>query len=357
MKTLFFDIRHLYYLPQVLPVAEFARSRGAAVTFVLYAEEGISHVTQNALTSLHFEYINVSDSRQAIDYYLRSKPDWVILGNAPSSAYLSIKTVGTKLAFMQHGIGPKSCYYTTSEFDFDVRFVEGQVRKIRLEEMFPNRLFVDAGYAKLDPIFNHTEQTVTLAHLGLDPVKPTVLYAPTFYPSSLECFKPNWPDELAHCNLIIKPHFFSLSKPKYIKQQRLLQSWAMYSNVYIAPVEDYSLLPFMQISDVLLSEASSTVFEFAALDKPVVWCDFYHVRWTYRGIFSFRLNQRLDQDLSMFHELCERAQSPKDVKRKIEHCLANKQEKSKARTTITLSMAGKTDGKCSERVVDYLLSN
>jgi CDP-glycerol glycerophosphotransferase (TagB/SpsB family) len=113
----------------------------------------------------------------------------------------------------------------------------------------------------------------------------------------------------------------------------------------------------MQFADILLSEASSTVFEFAALDKPIVWCDFYRVRWSYRGIFKYRLAQRMDEDLKLFDLICERAKSPNEVQSKIEHCIKNRNEKSDVRSELTLSMAGKTDGQVSERIVDYLMSN
>lgn len=39
-----------------------------------------------------------------------------------------------------------------SDSDFDVRFVEGQYRLKRLQGMFPDKTFIDTGYAKLDPI-------------------------------------------------------------------------------------------------------------------------------------------------------------------------------------------------------------
>jgi CDP-glycerol glycerophosphotransferase (TagB/SpsB family) len=113
----------------------------------------------------------------------------------------------------------------------------------------------------------------------------------------------------------------------------------------------------MKISDVLLSEASSTIFEFAAIDKPVVWCDFYYVRWSYRGLFKFRFAKRMDKDISLFEQLCDRAKSPSEVLSKVNYCLANKDEKSAIREEITLSMAGKTDGKCSERIVNFLLAD
>jgi hypothetical protein len=357
MKTVHFDLPHLYYLPQVMPVVQVLRSKGSHLSFTVYASDDALDITKDALEKEDLQYVIVADDKDAINHYRQVKPDWIVFGNAPSSSFAALQQESIKLAFMQHGIGPKSCYYTTSEFPFDVRFVEGDIRKARLQEMYPDGTFIDVGYAKLDPLFNENEDDISLSSLGLDPNKKTLLYAPTFYPSSIECFDKNWPKELAQYNLIIKPHFFSLTKKKYAKQRALLEKWNTFENVYVCSIGSYSLIPFMQLADILLSEASSTVFEFAALDKPIVWCDFYHVRWSYKGILKFRFTKRMDQDLELFERICERASSPSDVASCVEHCLAHQEEKSDFRCVTTLSMAGKTDGKCSERIVDYLLVN
>ena len=360
MKSVIFDVLHLYYLPQFLPVAHCLKKAGCEVSFLLHEEPEISPITKKALDEEGFTYAMVNDGQEAKAFYANKQPSWIVFGNAPDDAFTQLQEQGIKLAYMQHGIGPKACYYVTSQFPFDVRFVEGDTRKQRLEEMFPDRRFEDVGYAKLDPLFSEDkalQSELTLQSIGLDPTKPTLLYAPTFFPSSIECFSKDWPAEMSEYNFIIKPHFFSFTKAKYAKQRALLNAWSTYDNVYIGPVDCYSLLPFMDLADLMLSEASSTVFEFAALDKPVVWCDFYKVRWSYRGLFKFRMGQRMDQDLALFHDLCEQAKSPKEVKDKVAYCLANPSAKSANRKKITLEMAGKTDGKCSDRITDFILAN
>lgn len=54
---------------------------------------------------------------------------------------------------------------------------------------------MDTGYAKLDPLINNESLGFSCEQLGLDSKKPTVLYAPTFYPSSIEKMCP------ANCGL------------------------------------------------------------------------------------------------------------------------------------------------------------
>ena len=64
----------------------------------------------------------------------------------------------------------------------------------------------------------------------------------------------------------------------------------------LAKADDYSLLPFLKSADLMISDASSAIIEFAALNKPVLWCTFLQLRWNYRGIFSYRFKARMDKD-------------------------------------------------------------
>ena len=356
--TVTFDTQHLYYLPQYLPVADKLRQQGVDCGFTVYGDDMQVDITRQAIKDAGFRYQELANKKNALAHYASSQSNWVVFGNVPAFSVKDKEQIDARLVLMQHGIGPKACYYDVSEYPFDVRFVEGQERLKRLEARFPQRQFVDTGYAKLDPVFNNEGQSSpTLADLGLDPAKPTLLYAPTFFPSSIEHLPSDWPQQLAQYNLIIKPHYFSLTKPKYRAQRDQFSAWQQYKNVYFAGVEDYNLVPFMKLADVMLSDASSAIFEFAALDKPVIWCDFYRTRWSYSGLFKFRLKQRLDPDIEMFHELATRAKSAKHITKAVAHCLKHPNEKKAAREDLVNAMVGKTDGNCGARIVDYLISH
>ena len=260
----------------------------------------------------------------------------------------------SQTVLMQHGIGPKACYYDVSENQTTVRFVEGQHRLKRLQEMFPQGNFVDTGYAKLDPLISDPLNTgMSVSDLGLDPTKKTLLYAPTFYPSSIECFSRRFAKEFSDYNIIVKPHFFTQTKDKYKKQRKLLDTWAQSNNVYIAKTSEFNLIPFMAISDVMISDASSAIFEFVALNKPVVWCDFYKLRWSYRGIFSYRFKQRLDSDIKYFHDVAYRAASYAELKEQVKQALTG--QPNEGVKTVVEQLAGTIDGKCSVRISEYLV--
>jgi hypothetical protein len=349
-----FDVLHPYYLPQYFPVAAELQQRSVSVTYVIYKSVDQQSVLESLVNKHQLNVVWVNDEAQALEFYLLNKPKWIIFGNAFAS--VSRLTGMSKTALMQHGVGPKSVYYTVSKGDIEVRFVEGQYRLKRLQNMFPKKVFIDTGYAKLDPIIQGNEPGLDLASLGLDTRKKTLLYAPTFYPSSIEAMDKNWPAHFSEYNILLKPHYFSLSKLNYKNQKTLLTHWASFDNVYLAPAEEANLLPFMVSADVLISDASSALFEFAALNKPVVWCDFYHLRWSYRGIFKFRFKNRVDQDLYRYADIAAHAESYKQLKQVVDQQIAQPELFAPQRTQYTAELVGVVDGLCSQRIADYLLS-
>lgn len=352
-----FDVLHLYYLPQYLPVLKALKEAGVTATFVFYknADVNLQKVMEDIICEESLDAVWVTDWTAALAHYQQAKPEWIIFGNAVND--LDKLHQHSKTVLMQHGIGPKACYYEVSQNPTTVRFVEGQHRLNRLNKLYPNGNFVDTGYAKLDAIFDDAKSDFSLSTLGLNETKPTLLYAPTFYPSSLEMMPKNLPQLLSEYNIIIKPHFFSLTKQKYRKQRDRLIHWQQFDNVYVANEQDYNLMPFMKVADVMLSDASSAIFEFAALNKPVIWCDFYKLRWSYRGIFSFRFKNRLDGDIEYFNKVAYQVKHAEKIPEVVRQALSEPSRNAKLKAQTILELAGVIDGQCSTRITNYLLEN
>lgn len=348
----YFDVLELYYLPQYFPVAKELSALGFECTYVFYEnlerkDQQLQVIKDHALDALW-----VPNVEQAKKLYMDHKPEWVIIGNYFEG--LDEIHQYSKTGLLSHGIGPKACYYTVSDAKPTVRFVEGPYRTQRLQELYPDQRFVDTGYAKLDAAFSSEMGKLNPSNFGLDNRKKTILYAPTFYPSSIECFAKKFPHEFSDYNIILKPHYFSLVSDKYYKQKNMLESWAKAENVYLARENEVNILPFMAVSDVLISDASSTLFEFAALGKPVVWCDFYKLRWSYRGIFKYRFKDRMDEDLYRYADIAVHAKSYNELPALVHSQIQNPDEFRAQRQRHTLALAGVVDGKVSKRIAQYM---
>ncbi len=141
------------------------------------------------------------------------------------------------------------------------------------------------------------------------------------------------------------------------QRSRLLEYWEKLDNVYLANLDQVNIIPFMAMADVLISDASSTLFEFSALNKPVVWCDFYKLRWGYRGLLKFRFKKRMDEDLYKYADIAIHAQSYSELKSCVDSQVKNPNSYAAQRQKYSLDLAGNVDGQCSKRIVDYLLDN
>tara|TARA_X000000368_G_scaffold399445_1_gene370417 strand:- start:9 stop:1094 length:1086 start_codon:yes stop_codon:yes gene_type:complete len=352
---IFFDVQELYYLPQYLPVHhEFTKRNQGNTTFIFHHGK-FDKIIEDIIQKENLNHIWVNNKSEANEYYQKKKADWIFFGN--TFPFLDEIHKVSKSIQLGHGVGPKSSYYTKSDTPTTVRFVEGEYRKNRLKSMYPDNNFVNVGFCKLDPIINGEISRFDLASVGLDQNKNTIVYAPTFYPSSLERFPEDFPEDFPEFNIMIKPHYFSLSKEKYKKQRQLLSHWSSYNNVYLAKVSDYSLVPFMATADLLMSDASSAIIEFAALDKPVLWCNFLKLRWNYRGIFSYRFKNRMDKDYNEYAKIAVQSDSYEMLKNNVRNQIANPKALSEQRLHYANKMVGTLDGNASKRIIDYLLEN
>ncbi|WP_282168050.1 CDP-glycerol glycerophosphotransferase family protein [Shewanella japonica] len=349
---IFFDTLNVYYLPQYVPIIQELKKQGHSVKLVCYHERNEKDVVQQIFNKLDLECLWVNDDSEAETLYLAQKPDWIFFGN--KCTYLDSIHQYSKTAQLGHGIGPKPSYYHKSITPMTVRFIEGSLRLAKIKEFYPDDNFVQVGFSKLDPIINHQEPGLDLDKIGLDSNKKTILYAPTFNPSSLECFPDNWPKDFADYNILIKPHSLTQMRDKFKNQQLKLKKWSAFSNVYVASAEDISLLPFMQNADILLSEASSTLFEFSALAKPVIVCNFFKLKWSYRGIFHFRFVKRFGKDNVLYSDIGLHVNKYSELISAVPQQLAHPEQYEANRQIYTDEHVGPTDGKASKRIVEYL---
>jgi len=132
------------------------------------------------------------------------------------------------------------------------------------------------GYPKLDALVNETwNRPTVLQSLGLDPARPTVLYAPTWSPeSSLNAMG----TELIHglmrtdANVIVKLHDRSRDvRTRYsggVDWVETITPLLAAGRGALAPGHDIS--PYLVASDLMITDHSSAGFEYLLRDRPIV---------------------------------------------------------------------------------------
>ncbi len=182
----------------------------------------------------------------------------------------------TLLCFVNHGTGIKNILYRNLRAHTQTRyqiFVEGdyRVEKIRQAGAAGRSTVHKVGLPKLDPLFwpGYPTRQRVLQRLGLDPTKPTVLFAPTYKPTCIDVVREHILEATRDYNLIIKLHQYSW-RGKYAPHwHHQLYERAVSGTMHavLIPVDDYNIVPYLYAADTLISEASSTMFDFVALDK------------------------------------------------------------------------------------------
>jgi len=129
---------------------------------------------------------------------------------------------------------------------------------------------VETGWPKQDWIKKHlhsfdTEKADLLAEHKKSQV---VLYAPTFSPSltSLPHIKETLVDLVHKKDIVLLLKFHPLTKQEWIDEYRQLAE----SEEHIVWVDDYNVTKYQLMSDVMISDTSSTIYEFLLLDRPVI---------------------------------------------------------------------------------------
>jgi hypothetical protein len=342
-----FCVEALYYLPHFLPVADEMKRRGLPHAWLFYneAEKTPASVTDKlCLKRIH-----------GVPERTETGADFFIFGNG----YSSLASVPGSTVLIYHGIGTKACYYEKDLNRFHIRFVEGEYRRRELDSRSPaagqNRPVV--GFSKLDPAvrFTSSDHDASLLGLGLNPSVKTVLYAPTYYPSSIELMDERFPFDLIDLNVIIKPHQFSYTD-KYKGQAQMLEKWKISRNTYVASQEDFNILPFFAVSDIMISDESSAIFEFAALGRPVIRNRFVKLRLSYR-IFPWKLRKRMDADIERYSGVARYAFEYKEMIQILHDELESPDVNQPGIKKFSHDLLGDIDGRVSERIVDYLLSH
>jgi len=286
--SILFDSYHLYHLPQFDPVIDLLSKDDRFKIYHSTASHNKPEEKDLCIKILNDKpgELILADTEEArAEKIKRLAPDVFICG---WSRYKLNQFVpdNTLVGMIYHGIGVKPSYWRDNRARLDIRFVEGQYRLDQLRNHGIETDLALTGFTKLDPLFNQerTEFDLLKKKLGLDPEKKTILFAPTFYPSSIERFGLKLGEYTQGYNVILKPHMWTyfldeFSQYKLKAQRKLVYKLAeKFSHIKLLGPEIYNITPYYKISDLLLTEASSTIYEMLALEKPVIVNRFYRLK-------------------------------------------------------------------------------
>jgi CDP-glycerol glycerophosphotransferase (TagB/SpsB family) len=342
----YFYVAYPYYFPHFLPISELLNRQGEKVTYILSDKQNSKLMIEIA-------------QKHQLDYYIgeqhlfSSDADWIFFANI----FSDIDQVKSKTIFMDHGVGTKACNYMRALDIYNLVLVEGDYRYQTLIKDFPQhqQKIKKVGFSKLDKAINFStqERETYIKKYNINNNRPTILYAPTFFPSSIEKMSKDFPKDFKDCNIIIKPHYLSLHRNRYKRQQTLFKQWASYENCTVCDASEYSLTPFLNLCDIMISDESSAIFEFTALDKPVILNRFLKLRWSYY-INPKKLFDRLDSGIDTYRQIGDNAQNYQEMVMMVRENLKNPSKYKKIRTKYTLEICGEVDGQASKRIIEEL---
>lgn len=203
-----------------------------------------------------------------------------------------------KLIQINHGLGLAKPYYyeAAAKFRMDFHLCSGKWAQERLEQLGVSRVTAP-GFAKLDALFDGSLNKAEICrNLGISEGKPIILYAPTWGQlSSIHQLLPHLRTLTSDYNLMLKIHDNTLKDAEVMKELRNLTNTSL--------IKDADSTPYLFIADLLISDISSIVFEFALLNKPILLVTPNSVQWQEQVTASqwWRVGHRLT-DFSMLAE-------------------------------------------------------
>ena len=363
-----FDSFHLYHLPQFDPVIDLLSRDNRFQIFHSTAavnKKEERELCLNILATKPGTMIYSESEEERAKMMKELDLDFFVCGwsRYELDEYISEKTLA---GMIYHGIGVKPSYWRDNHPRLNIRFVEGIYRMDQLRRHGVDKELVLTGFTKLDPLFsqNPSFDEKLAQSLGLDPSKKTILFAPTFYPSSLERFGMKLGEYTQNYNVILKPHMWTYFLDKFgeynlVPQRNLAYDLAeKFSHIKLLGPEVYNITPYYKISDILLTEASSTIYEMTALEKPVIVNRFYRLKLSHKlfryRLFKKRLSKEMNKDITNF---CFEMNRARDLPQVLDTAFNENHKRLNIVREYQNKMLYKLDGKASERVRDTILDH
>ena len=337
-----FYVGYPYYFPHFLPISKYLKIQNKKILYILSDKQNTA-IMERIVKDENLDYLLGEENLYKV------KTKFIFFANL---FHAKESITGIKL-FLWHGVGTKPYDFEKALIDNDILFTEGTYKYGKLVAEFPQykSKIKKVGYSKLDSVLNVTEDDLSMLRkkYNIDSSKKTILYAPTFYPSSIEKMSDTFPEDFRDCNIIVKAHYLTFERKRYKKQIKKFEIWTKYDNCTICDTSEYNLVPFLILADIMISDESAAVFEFTAINKPVILNKFLKLRWSYI-LNPKKLLKRLDQGMDRYRLIGDNAKNYKEMVEMVYDNISNPKKYEKARLAMSGDICGVVDGKVSERI-------
>ncbi len=287
-----------------------------------------------------------------LENMLTFKPDIIVLSEH-HKAFFHHYLPSAIVIMTRHGFATKN-YLRQSMSWYDVFCVSSDwVRDDLMRQgVKPQIAYLVAGFPLMDKVLRHQNSSALKSKLFPDN-SPVMLYAPTWNPplNSVEILGEHWLNTLRKThpflNVIIKPHPHIAGKnPEWMSMWRKMTDNDPKS--FLVEDTQSDVYEYFPMSDILMTDASSVMFYFLALDRPMIlinnpkrfdsrrWYDSTGPEWQWRD---------MGIEIGSLQEL------PDAVSR----CIGFPQEKATERALYRQRVFGNyTDGRASERIAGFI---
>jgi hypothetical protein len=225
--------------------------------------EYIWYVPNSLVDNFPFKNSNFTDKIQNIKSY---KSDIIFVPGNEVPHFLR----GLKVQIFHGLAGEKKGHFRIRDY-FDLYLTQGSYFTKRFQELskkHKNFDVIETGWCKLDTLYTVSDSTKENKQKLLTKynVKNIILYAPTFSPSLtsgntlVNTIKQLSENE----DILVIIKFHDKMDNDIIEKYKNLNT----KNLIISNEKD--ITPLLQISDLMISDTSSVVYEFVLLNKPVV---------------------------------------------------------------------------------------
>ena len=252
MKYILYIAKY-YSIPIFKPLVEYLKTTKDEYAFYISNKIKI-YFLQEWDTSLILENLNEARKYNS-DFVLSS-------GN-----YVDYRIPGIKVQIF-HGIGiEKPSHFKIRHF-YDVYLTSGPFvteKFLKLKKIYKNYFEVrETGWPKIDYILNYDKDTLKEKY-DIPKDKKVILYAPTFSNTMESSSKVVFEIE----NLIKEDELWLLKFHEFT-EKKVISHFKDKSNSNIRVVEAFDITPYLHLADIMISDTSSVIYEFMALNKPVI---------------------------------------------------------------------------------------